>query len=139
MKLRNTTAIVVLGFLFGVFGYSCGAIALPQASAGAQAVSTSTIVKDGDLEFIGTVMKIYPLASIRSRKNWPVVTHVDRIVSGDFSGKTFSFGIHSPALSGLQVGRTYTIKATWTDKGYVVDERQWMKTVGGQTKTSKKR
>ena len=140
MKLRNTTAIIVLGFLlFAVFGYACGAIALPQDFDGAQAVSTSTIVKEGDLEFIGTVTKIYPLTSIRLRKNWAVVTHVDRVVFGDFSGTTLSFATHSPTLSGLQVGRTYKIKATWTDKGYVVDELQWMKTNGGQTRTSKRR
>jgi hypothetical protein len=140
MNLRNTTAIIVLGFLlFGVFGYAWGAIAPPQGFDGAQAVSTGTIVKEGDLEFIGTVTKIYPLTSIHSRKNWAVVTHVDRVVSGDFSSTTFSFVIHSPTLSGLQVGRTYTIKATWTDKGYVVDELQWMKTNGSQTRTSKRR
>jgi hypothetical protein len=140
MKLRNRTAIIVLGFLlFGVFSYACGAIAPPQGFDGAQALSTSTIVQEGDLEFIGTVKKIYPLTSIRSRKNWAVVTHVDRVVSGDFSGMTFSFAIHSPTLSRLQVGRTYTIKATGTDKGYVVDELQWVKTNGSQTRTSKKR
>ena len=140
MKLRNTIAIIVLGFLlFGVFGYACGAIAPPQGFDGAQAVSSSTIAKEGDLEFIGTITKIYTLTSIRSRKNWAVVTHVDRVVSGDFFGTTFSFAIHSPTLSGLQVGRTHTIKATWTDKGYVVDELQWMKTNGGQTGTSKRR
>ncbi len=140
MKLRNTTANIVLGFLlFGVFGYAYGAIAPPQGFDGAQTVSTSTIVKEGDLEFIGTVTKIYPLASIRSRKNWAIVTHVDRVVSGDFAGTTFTFAIHSPTQSGLQVGRTYTIKAKWIDNGYVVDELQWMKTNGGQTKPSKKR
>ena len=138
--MRKITAIIVLGFvLFGVFVYACGAIAPLQGFDGVQAVSTSTIVKEGDLQFIGTVTKIYPLASIRSRKNWAVLTHVDRVVSGDFSGTTFSFAIHSPTLSGLQVGRTYTIKATWIDKGYVVDELQWMKTNGGRTRTSKKR
>jgi hypothetical protein len=140
MKLRNTTAIIALGFLlFVVFGYACGAIAPPQCFDGAQAVLRGTIVKEGDLEFIGTVTKIYPLASVRSRKNWAVVTHVDKVVSGDFSGTTFTFAIHSPTLSGLQVGRTYTIKATWIEKGYVVDELQWMKTNGGRTRTSKKR
>ena len=137
--MRNTTAVIVLGLpLFGVFGYAGGAIAQRQGFHGAQAVSTSTIVKEGDLEFIATVTKIYPLASIRLRKNWAVVTHVDRVVSGDFSGTTFTFAIHSPTLSGLQVGRTYTIKATWIDKGYAVDELQWMKTNGRRTRTSQK-
>ena len=138
MKLRNTTAIVLGFLLFGVFGYASGTITPPQGFDGAQVVSSSTIVKEGDLEFIGTVTKIYPLASIRLRKNWAVVTHVDRVVSGEFSSMTFSFAIHSPTLSRLQVGRTYAIKATWTDKGYVVDELQWMKTNGGQTRTSRR-
>ena len=129
--MRNATAVIVLGFLFfGVFGCACAAIAPPQGFDGA---------KEGDLEFIGTVTKIYPLASIRSRRNWAVAMHVDKVVSGNFSGTTFTFAIHSPTLSGLQVGQTYTIKATWIDKGYVVDELQWMKTNGGRTRTSKKR
>jgi len=52
----------------------------------------------------------------------------------DYQPSTFSFRIHSPTLSGLQVGRTYSIRATWIVQGYVVDELQWLKANRGQTK-----
>jgi len=67
--------------------------------------------------------KIYPFsAPAIVRRRWAVRAHVDRVVSGTFSGDTFTFTVHSPAQSGLRVGRAYTIKATWTIEGYVVDE-----------------
>src|SRR6266851_6432058 len=76
-----------------------------------------------DLVFIGTIAKIYPFSSPATvRRRWAVRAHVDRVVSGTFSGDTFTFTVHSPAQSGLRVGRAYTIKATWTIEGYVVDE-----------------
>ena len=93
-----------------------------------------------DLVFIGTITKIYPFsAPANMRRRWAVRAHVDRVVSGTFSGDTFTFTVHSPTLSGLQVGGTHTIKAKWIDKGYVVDELQWMKTNGGRTRPYKNR
>src|SRR5438046_2289978 len=91
-----------------------------------------------DLVFIGTVRKIYPFSAPATvRRRWAVRAHVDRLLSGTFSADTFTFTVHSPTLSGLQVGGAYTIKAKWIDKGYVVDELQWMKTNGGRTRPSK--
>lgn len=81
--------------------------------------------KTKDLVVVGTVTKIYPTAEARSLRNWAVVANVDRVVSGEFSGTSFTFVVHSPARAGLQVGRTYTIEATRTAEGYVVDEAQW--------------
>src|SRR6266550_3853709 len=76
-----------------------------------------------NLVFIGTVKKIYPFSAPATvRRRWAVRAHVDRVLSGTFSGDTFTFTVHSPAQSGLRVGRAYTIKATWTIEGYVVDQ-----------------
>ena len=47
---------------------------------------------------------------------------ITRVISGEFSGSTFQFAVHSPAQSGLEKGRAYTIKAVWKDHGYIVDE-----------------
>lgn len=132
--MRNATWIAIVGFLLlgasEVVAFTCGAITSSQGFAGAQAVLTRTILKpqeSKDLVLVGTVTKIDPTAATHSRKNWGVVVHVDKVVSGKFTGTTFTFTIHSPSLAGLQVGKTYTIKATWTDAGYVVDDQQWRK------------
>jgi hypothetical protein len=39
-------------------------------------------------------------------------------------------------MSGLKVGKSYTIKATWTGDGYVVDELQWMRPLSAATMNS---
>jgi hypothetical protein len=76
-----------------------------------------------DLVIIGTITKIYPFSAPETvRRRWAVRAHVDRVVSGTFSGDAFTFTVHSPAQSGLRVGRSYIIKATKTVEGYVVDE-----------------
>jgi hypothetical protein len=129
MKLRNATWIIILGFIiFGannVLGFMCGAIIPSRGFDGEQAAFTDTTAKD--LVFIGTVTEIYPVSAARSSRNWAVVAHIDKVVSGEFSGTTFTFAIHSPARAGLRVGQTYTIKATWTAAGYIVNEAQWRK------------
>ena len=92
-----------------------------------------------DLVFIGTITKIYPFSAPATvRRRWAVRAHVDRVVSGTFSGDTFTFTVHSPAQSGLRVGCAYTIKATWTIEGYVVDQST-LRTAGVETKRSPKR
>jgi hypothetical protein len=82
--------------------------------------------QDEDLVFVGTIARTYRLGS-GSLKDWAVVARVDKIVSGKFSGVTFTFAIHSPARSGLEAGRAYTIKARRATDGYTVDKLQWMK------------
>jgi|SRR6267142_2338549 len=92
----------------------------PSTLAQTQSSSTDS---PKDLVFIGTITKIYPFSAPTTvRRRWAVRAHVDRVVSGTFSGDTFTFTVHSPTQSGLQVGGTHTIKAKWIDKGYVVDE-----------------
>lgn len=82
-----------------------------------------------DLVFTGTVTEIRAVSVPRSPQRWQVTVNVDKVLSGDFSGSTFSFLVHSPVKSGLQLGGSYTIKATWNGNGYLVDEHQWRKPV----------
>ena len=108
----------------------------PTTLAQTQSSSTDS---SKDLVFMGTITKIYPFSAPATvRRRWAVRAHVDRVVSGTFSGDTFTFTVHSPAQSGLRVGRAYTIKATWTVQGYVVDEST-LRTAGAGTKRSPKR
>ena len=58
-------------------------------------------------------------------KEWIVTVRIKRVITGEFSGKTFQFAVHSPAQSGLKKGRSYTIEAVWTGDGYSVDQLQW--------------
>src|SRR5260370_13982654 len=107
-------------------------------SALAQTQSSSTDLPK-DFVFIGTIIKIYSFSAPATvRRRWAVRAHVDRVLSGTFSGNTFTFTVHSPAQSGLRVGRAYTIKATWTVEGYVVGEST-LRTAGVGTKLSPKR
>lgn len=87
-----------------------------------QSTSTAADNKSYDLVLVGTVTKLYPVAAQRRRRRWAVAARVDRVVSGEFSGPSFTFTVHSPALAGLRLNQTYIIKATKTDGGYVVDE-----------------
>lgn len=104
MKLLNAICIVILVSLLSGTG------SILQAA------------KAEGLVLVGTVTKIYQLADTRSRRSWAIVANVDRVLSGEFTGTSFTFAVHSPARAGLQVGRTYTIKATRTAEGYLVDE-----------------
>jgi hypothetical protein len=56
---------------------------------------------------------------------WLVTVKVEKVTTGEFSEPTFSFAIHSPAMSGLEKGRSYTVTAVWKNGGYVVDPLQW--------------
>jgi len=77
------------------------------------------------LVFEGTVTSI---TTIKHRLTpWLVTVKITKVISGEFSGSTFQFAVHSPARSGLEKGRSYTIEAVWTDHGYVVDENQWLR------------
>ena len=75
------------------------------------------------LVFEGTVVSIVTVA--HDFKPWLITVQVTKVVSGEFSGSTFEFLVHSPARSGLEKGRSYTIEAVWKNGGYTVDEHQW--------------
>ena len=75
------------------------------------------------LVFEGTVTSIRTIDHPLTR--WLVTVQITKVISGEFSGSTFQFAVHSPAHSGLVKGRSYTIEAVWKDHGYIVDENQW--------------
>ena len=91
-----------------------------------QAPVTGAMSKKPNLVFLGTVVSIEASTIPRSSANYTVTFNVDKVESGKFDGKTFSFRIHSPAKSGLETGKQYRVRATKTDRGYFVDQYQWM-------------
>src|SRR5438132_996641 len=101
MKLRRTSVIILVALFSAAHALPFGGLTQTQ-------LSSADLPKD--LVLIGTVTKIYPFASPIVRRSWAVRAHVDRVVSGT----TFTFTVHSPETAGLRVGRTYSIKATWT-------------------------
>ena len=67
-----------------------------------------------DLVLVGTVIKVVLRNHEPSEKErWAVTVTIDRIVSGEVSGPTFTFAIHSPGRAGLRLA-SCTVKATWT-------------------------
>jgi hypothetical protein len=98
---------------------------LPEALAKVKAAALAP-----DLVFVGTVESIREASEPQSLANWLVTFRVDRIKSGGFAEKTFSFRIHSPSRSGLKEGKQYEVKARRTATGYAVDPEQWRPTGG---------
>ena len=114
-------------------------VSLTVAQSASTQTQSSAAHPPKDFVFIGTVTKVYPFsAPATALRRWAVRARVDRLVSGTFSGDTFTFTLHSPSQAGLRVGRAYTIKATWTVEGYVVDEST-LRTAGVGTKPSPRR
>ena len=62
-----------------------------------------------------------------SRRNWGVTMRVEKVKRGRYAESEFTFAIHSPARSGLEVGHRYTIEANWDGHEYLVDETVLMK------------
>jgi hypothetical protein len=79
------------------------------------------------LVFLGTVEKLEASPLTYSTENWIIHCRVDQVLSGDFSRKMFSFRVHSPSKSGLEVGKQYKIEAKRTAEGYTIDQYQWRK------------
>ncbi len=109
----------------------CGVVSLvaPVSSVRAEPARPPASAKESprgkDLVVVGTVTKVVLRNHAPSETaRWAVTMAVHRIVSGDFAGPTFTFAVHSPASAGLKVGKSCTIKATWTDNGYVSREPQ---------------
>ena len=80
-----------------------------------------------ELVFLGTVTKIQQGETGDFYNRFVVTTRVDKVLKGTFSRRQFQFPVHSPANSGLDIGRQYTIRATRTDTGYMVDDLQWLR------------
>jgi len=110
---------VVVAFALGLAAQRSGE---PSAQAGPDNQG------EGHITLLVTVEKVEASPVPESTQNWIVQGRVDRVLSGGFSGKTFSFRVHSPAESGLEVGKQYRVEAKRTKDGYaVVDQYQWMK------------
>ena len=56
------------------------------------------------LVFEGTVTSITTIDHPLTR--WLVTMKVTKVISGEFSGSTFQFAVHSPAQPGLEKGHT---------------------------------
>jgi hypothetical protein len=78
-----------------------------------------------DLTFLGTITSIEVASTGDPLRKFRVTTKVDEVLSGHLSGKKFSFAIHSPSQSGVEVGQQIRIQALATAEGYSVDEYQW--------------
>ena len=78
-----------------------------------------------DLVFVGTIEKIEISPLEHSLANWAVTFQVEKVLRGDFDGKISSFRVHSPSLSGLEVGKKYTVAAEKTESGYTINQHQW--------------
>jgi hypothetical protein len=92
-------------------------------SAGCAATTARPL--DNHLVLVGTVRSID--SSADTLRPWIVTVSVEKVLMGEYSGRTLQFPVHSPAMSGLETGRTYTVKATQKGTAYIVDESQWRK------------
>jgi hypothetical protein len=86
---------------------------------------TAMMSKKPNLVFVGTVVSIEASPLPRSSANYIVTFNVEKVESGKLGGKTFSFPVHNPSQSGLEIGKRYRVVATKTDRGYYIDQHQW--------------
>ncbi|HUW30405.1 MAG TPA: hypothetical protein VM223_02205 [Planctomycetota bacterium] len=96
-----------------------------------QAVEQLGEPSSADLVFIGIAENIEVSAlGEKSLTNWIVTFRIEKVLSGEFANERFSFRIHSPSMSGFEVGQRYMVEAEKTDSGYKVDQDQWRLHVG---------
>jgi predicted secreted protein len=86
---------------------------------------SSLATVDGTLLFEGTVVSIENSPLPKSTQNFVVTMQVDRLLKGQFKGKTFQFRVHSPTQSGLKLKGKYAVEAKRIEGGYTVDQNQW--------------
>ena len=79
------------------------------------------------LVFEGTAVSIENSPLPQSTQNYVVTMQINRVVKGQFKGKTFQFRVHSPTKSGLTLKGKYTVEAKRADGKYTVDQYQWMR------------
>jgi hypothetical protein len=74
----------------------------------------------------GTVTEIFQVRAKRpSQRNWGVTVRVEKVNEGKYSQPEFTFTVHSPARSNLEIGGRYTIEAKWTGQEYIVNDLRW--------------
>ena len=99
----------------------------PGAAFNPSEGAATAATKKKDLVLIGTIFSISQGGD--ELRPWIVTVDVEKVVSGELSGGWFSFPVHSPSRSGLEEGKSYTIRAIWKGDGYAVDELQWRRPV----------
>lgn len=102
----------------------------PVAAAPANPVTPASSSPEPDapspeLVLSGTITSIEPFAAADRRHRWAVTLEVDEVLVGRFDHATFSFLVHSPSKSGLELGARREVRAVWVGEGYAVDELQW--------------
>jgi hypothetical protein len=95
------------------------------ASASAANSDPLDLVKDLVFTAVIEVIECAPLGARGRFLDWVVRTRVEQVIEGDFTGNAFVFRVHSPARSGLELGRRCTVRAIAVEGGYTVDENQW--------------
>jgi hypothetical protein len=86
-----------------------------------------TEIQTADLVLLGTLEKVEASTLPQSVANWIVTFRVDQVLAGEFKDSTFAFRIHSPSMSGLEVGKQYRVEAMKTATGYHVDQYRGIK------------
>ncbi len=95
----------------------------PSAALNLSGSTAAAASKKKDLVLIGTIFSIRQGGD--ELRPWIVTVDVEKVISGELSGGWFSFPVHSPSRSGLEEGKSYTVRAVWNGDGYAVDELQW--------------
>ena len=82
---------------------------------------------EGDLVFRGKVESIEIAPLKHSQNNFIVTTRILKILKGTFDGSHFSFRIHSPSKSRIEVGQELEVHAERIPEGFRVDPIQFLK------------
>ena len=74
------------------------------------------------VEILGRVNAIETAPLKNSRLNWLVIVEPERVISGQFTGRSFSFRVHSPSKARLVVGKRFRIRAIMQNGYYSAKE-----------------
>jgi hypothetical protein len=96
----------------------------PEPVVAVEPASSSEPAPSPTLRLFGTITEIVVHGGDR-RRAWAVTLLVEEVREGSFAATRFSFLVHSPSKSGLEVGARVELRATWVGDGYAVDEWQW--------------
>lgn len=70
--------------------------------------------------FVGTVERVEYSPLVNSDLNWAIYMKVNRVLSGQYGGDSFTFRVRNPTREGLEVGRAYRVKAVPFGRGYQI-------------------
>ena len=72
--------------------------------------------------FVATVERIAYSPLVNSDLNWIIDLKVERVLSGPSPGETFFFRVRNPTRQGIEVGRSFQIRAVPSGRYYRVDQ-----------------